>query len=53
MRDGVFNLIPDKRRALSEVFRVLRDGGRFLLADQILTGELPEDSAARVARWVG
>ena len=51
--NGVFNLIPDKRRALTEVLRVLKPEGRFMIADQILTGELPEDSAARVARWAG
>lgn len=49
--NGVFNLIPDKRRALSEVFRVLKEGGRLMLADQLLTGPLPEDRDARVASW--
>ena len=49
--NGVFNLIPDKARALTEVLRVLKPEGRFMIADQILTGELPEDSAARVASW--
>jgi arsenite methyltransferase len=51
--NGVFNLIPDKERALSEVFRVLREGGRFMLADQLLTGPLPEDRETRVASWAG
>jgi ubiquinone/menaquinone biosynthesis C-methylase UbiE len=49
--NGVFNLIPDKRRALSEVFRVLTEGGRLMLADQLLTGPLPENRDARVASW--
>jgi len=49
--NGAFNLIPDKTRALGEVFRVLRAGGQLMLADQVLTDELPDDTAARVARW--
>jgi arsenite methyltransferase len=51
--NGVFNLIPNKVGALAELLRVLKPEGRLLLADQVLTGELPEDTAARVARWAG
>jgi arsenite methyltransferase len=50
---GVFNLIPDKLKALREVFRVMRPGGRLMMADQILTGRLPEDVNARVDDWAG
>jgi SAM-dependent methyltransferase len=49
--NGVFNLIPDKAKALREVFRVLKLSGRFLLADQVLTGELPENMKIRVDNW--
>jgi SAM-dependent methyltransferase len=38
--NGVLNLSPDKRQALREVFRVLRPGGRFLLADVVVQREL-------------
>ena len=51
--NGVFNLIPDKRKAVREVFRVLRTGGRFMLADQVLTGEPPADTAGMVDTWAG
>lgn len=49
--NGVFNLIPDKAKALAEVFRVLKPLGRLMIADQILTGELPNDTKARVDSW--
>ena len=49
--NGVFNLIPDKMKALAEVFRVLKPSGRFMIADQILTGQLPEDTKARIESW--
>ena len=40
--NGVFNLVVDKAKALGEVYRVLKPGGRFMLADQVLAGELPK-----------
>jgi SAM-dependent methyltransferase len=49
--NGVFNLIPDKAKALREVFRVLKPSGRFLLADQILMGEMPADTGSMVENW--
>ena len=49
--NGAFNLIPEKTKALREVFRVLKSSGRFLLADQILMGEMPADTESMVANW--
>lgn len=49
--NGVFNLVVDKVRALEEVLRVLKSGGRFMIADQILAGELPKETRARVENW--
>jgi arsenite methyltransferase len=49
--NGAFNLVVDKAKALGEVFRVLKPGGRFVLADQVLAGELPKETKARVENW--
>ncbi len=50
---GVINLVPDKLKALKEVFRVMKSGGRFMMADQVLTGHLSEDVKASVDDWAG
>lgn len=39
----VINLAPDKERVFREAQRVLRPGGRMMVADIVLTGDLPED----------
>ena len=49
--NGVFNLIPDKLKALQEVRRVLKTDGRLMMADQILTGTLTKDRRARIDSW--
>jgi SAM-dependent methyltransferase len=51
LSNGVFNLIPDKAKALAEVFRVLKPRGRLMMADQILTGALPDDPKTKVDSW--
>jgi SAM-dependent methyltransferase len=51
--NGVFNLIPDKVRALKEIFRVLKPRGRFMIADQALTAESPGDTKSMVESWAG
>lgn len=38
----VMNLVPDKLKAFSEVYRILKTGGHFSMSDIVLTGDLPE-----------
>ena len=38
----VLNLVPDKAKVISEIFRVLKPGGHFSISDIVLVGDLPE-----------
>jgi arsenite methyltransferase len=38
----VLNLVPDKKKAFCETFRVLKVGGHFSVSDVVLQGELPD-----------
>ncbi len=39
--NGTLNLIPDKERAVSEIYRVLAPGGYFLCADMVRREDAP------------
>jgi len=49
--NGVFNLIPDKPKALREVYRTLKPGGRLMMADQVLISEPDKDKRNRIDTW--
>jgi SAM-dependent methyltransferase len=38
----VLNLVTDKRKAFSEIMRVLRPGGHFCVSDIVIIGDMPE-----------
>lgn len=38
----VLNLVPNKHKVFSEIYRVLRPGGHFSISDIVLEGELPD-----------
>jgi arsenite methyltransferase len=51
--NGVLNLVPEKERAVAEIARVLKPGGRVQIAD-IIIGEVLPDSALRdIDLWTG
>jgi arsenite methyltransferase len=49
----VLNLVPDKRLAFAEIFRVLKPGGRFCVSDIVLKGELPAQLREVAELYVG
>lgn len=49
--NGVFNLTLNKAKALQEAHRVLKPGGRLMLADMILVAALPPDRQDQIANW--
>jgi len=38
----VLNLVPDKEKAFSEIFRILKPGGHLSVSDVVLRGNLPD-----------
>jgi len=51
--NGVLNLTPDKQKALGEMFRVLRSGGRLQIGDILVTREVPEGAKKKIDLWTG
>ncbi len=38
----VLNLVPDKKSAFAEIYRITKPGGRFCISDIVIKGEMPE-----------
>lgn len=51
--NGVLNLVPDKRRAVAEIARALKPGGRVQIADIIIGEVLPDDALRDIDLWTG
>ena len=49
--NGVLNLTLNKEKALEEAYRVLKPGGRFMVADQVLVAALPPELAGKAENW--
>ena len=49
----VINLVPEKALVFSEIARVLRSGGRLVVSDIVLDGDLPEAVRKNVLAYVG
>jgi arsenite methyltransferase len=49
----VINLSGDKRKVLSEAFRVLKPGGRFAVSDVVVRGDVPAAIRRNMELWIG
>lgn len=49
----VINLVPEKSRVFAEIHRILKPGGRLVVSDVMLDGELPEVITQDVMAYVG
>lgn len=49
----VLNLVPDKKQAFSEIFRVLKPGGHFCISDIVSSAALPEWASEIAAAYSG
>jgi SAM-dependent methyltransferase len=49
----VVNLAADKRKVITEAFRVLKPGGRFAVSDVVVRGDVPAEVRSSMELWVG
>jgi ubiquinone/menaquinone biosynthesis C-methylase UbiE len=51
--NGVLNLVPEKSRAIAEIARVLKPGGRVQIADITIGESLPDSALRDIDLWTG
>jgi ubiquinone/menaquinone biosynthesis C-methylase UbiE len=51
--NGVLNLVPEKERAVAEIARVLKPGGRVQIADIVIGETLPDNALRDIDLWTG
>lgn len=49
----VLNLVPEKEKAVIEIYRVLKYGGHFSISDIVLVGKLPENIQNAAEMYAG
>lgn len=49
----VLNLVPDKKKAFSEMHRVIKPGGHFCVSDIVLSGDLPAELINDATMYAG
>lgn len=49
----VLNLVPDKVKAFSEIYRVLKPGGHLSVSDVVIKGDLPENLKQAAEMYAG
>ncbi len=49
----VLNLVPDKIKAFSGIYKVLKPGGSFSISDVVLQGELPQELMESAEMYAG
>jgi arsenite methyltransferase len=49
----VLNLVPNKEKAFSEMYRIIKKGGHFCVSDIVIKGQLPEELKKSAEMYAG